>query len=175
MAGVPREKFVFIDEAGCNLAMAVLYGWAPIGKRARSARPVNRGKNISMIGAIDDCGMLALRAVEGATNKAKFVAFISEVLAPKLMVGQVVVMDNLRAHHAPEVREAIEAVGARVLYLPPYSPELNPIELCWSKFKRTLRRLGARTVESLRTAIRKARATITVDDAFAWFRHCGYA
>ena len=122
---------------------------------------------------MDDCGLLSPRAIEGTTNRERFLAFVSQALAPKLKPGQVV-MDNLRAHHALCVREAIESTGARILYLPPYSPRLNQIELCWSKFKRTLSKALARTVEALMTAIRKARATIIIEEALGWLRHCGY-
>ncbi len=169
-----KEQLVVIDEAGCNLSMTVQKAYAPIGERAYAKRLVNREKNISLIGAFDDCGMLTLRIVEGATNREKFVAFVKEALLPRLKEGRVVVMDNLRPHHALPIREAIEAAGAKVKYLPPYSPALNPIEPCWSKMKRSLRKAAARTLPELMTAIRKARASIQVEDALNWFRHCGY-
>ena len=171
---MPTHKLVFLDESGCNLAMALLYARAPVGERAVASKPVNRGKNYTLLGAMSASGLVSLQTVEGAANTRKVLHYLKTGLLPRLEPGQVVVMDNLRAHHAPEVRHVIEKAGARVLYLPPYSPEFSPIELCWSKFKRVLRRAAARSLQALRRAIRQARAAIHAENASAWFRHCGY-
>ena len=103
-----------------------------------------------------------------------FLAFLDQVLCPKLQAGHIVVMDNLQAHKAPAVRARIEAAGARLLYLPPYSPDLNPIEKCWAKIKQALRTLKARTAEALDPAITQAVASITSENALGWLQHCGY-
>ena len=113
--------------------------------------------------------------IEGATDTDVFCAYVSEVLSPTLSKGDIVVMDNLSAHKAQRVRELIEARGARLVYLPPYSPDFNPIERCWSKIKTFLRAAKARTREKLDEAIKQAFATITEADARAWFKHCGHA
>ncbi len=127
-----------------------------------------------MLGALGLDGLQALMTKQGGTNRAVFFEFLDEHLVPTLKSGDVVVMDNLGAHHATGVREKIEAVGARVLYMPPYSPDLNPIELCWSKLKGNLKALGARTVATLYEFIEVAADLITGQDARAWFTHCGY-
>ncbi len=125
--------------------------------------------------------MPRLRIFETRSNQppelstAVFRAYIEQVLVPTLALGDVVVMDNLGAHKVKGVREAIEAVGARLLYLPPYSPDLSPIEPCWSKLKTALRAVQARTRETLEEALKSALDTITAADARGWFRHCGYA
>jgi transposase len=127
-----------------------------------------------MLGALGLGGVQALMTKLGGTNRATFLEFLTDHLIPTLKPGNVVVLDNLGAHHATGVRALIESVGARVLYLPAYSPDLNPIELCWSKLKSTLKALGARTVATLRDVIEAAADFISPDDARAWFAHCGY-
>jgi len=117
-----------VDESGSNQAMARDYARVPQGQRAHSAKPLNRGPHVTMIGALGLMGVVAAMLVEGFTDGAVFVAFVHEVLVPQLRPGQVVVLDNLKAHQVAGVREAIAAVGARLLYLPPYSPDQNPIE-----------------------------------------------
>jgi transposase len=112
--------------------------------------------------------------IESATDAEVFLAYVEQVLAPKLRPGQVVVMDNLSAHKVAGVREIIETAGVRLVYLPPYSPDFNPIEPCWGKVKLCLRALKARTLETLDQAITQALASITPDNALAWFHHCGY-
>ncbi len=112
--------------------------------------------------------------IEAATDTEVFQAFVDQVLCPRLRPGQIVVLDNLSAHKATAVRRSIEAVGARLLYLPPYSPDLNPIEKCWSKIKQALRSMKARSAEALETALVAALASISAENARAWFRFCGY-
>jgi transposase len=126
-----------------------------------------------MIGALSMDGIEAMMTVRGGTTAAVFLEFLDKHLVPRLHPGDVVVLDNLAAHHARGVRERIEAAGARLLYQPPYSPDLNPIELAWSKVKSGLRSLGARTVELLLAAIHLVVGSITPKDAAGWFKHCG--
>lgn len=175
IAAIPLHRLVFLDETGSHIAMTRTHARAPIGERAVGRIPRNRGVVSTVIGAIATRGLTALMTVEGGTSGAVFIRFVREHLAPKLRAGDVVVMDNLGAHHATGVREAIEAKGASVLYMPPYSPDLNPIELCWSKFKGVLRTFGARTRHELRQTVAMAAKFITPSDARGWFRHCGYS
>jgi transposase len=146
---VKLNDLVFIDETGVNLAMTRGYARAKKGKRAYSKCPYNRGKNITMIGAIAISGLLASLTFEGWTNKAAFLTYVKEVLVPQLWSGACVVMDNLPAHKATEVQKAIESAGARVVFLSPYSPDFNPIENCWSKLKEFLRTRESRTYQEL--------------------------
>ena len=168
------SRFKFIDESGVNLAMTRLYGRAPRGERARGSVPINYGSNLTMIGALGASGLDALMTVDGATDGDIFRVYVGEVLCPTLLPGDIVVMDNLGAHKVSGIREAIEARGAKLIYLPPYSPDLSPIERCWSKIKTVLRAIGARTRRALERAIKKALSTISMSDALAWFAHCGY-
>jgi len=155
--------------------MTRLYGRAPKGQRVCGHVPQNWGHNLTMLAALSSTGVDATMTVEGATDTDVFCAYVSEVLSPTLVKGDIVVLDNLSAHKAQRVRELIEASGARLVYLPPYSPDFNPIERCWSKIKTFLRAAKARTRERLDEAIKQAFATITEADARAWFKHCGYA
>ena len=166
--------FKFVDESGVNLAMTRLYGRAPRGERAVGSTPINYGSNITIIGALGVGGLDALMTVEGATDGEVFRAYVERALCPSLRPGEVVVMDNLGAHKVSGIREAIESRGARLIYLPPYSPDLSPIERCWSKIKTALRAAGARTRRALERAIKQAIATVSESDALAWFAHCGY-
>jgi len=150
--------------------MARLYGRAPKGQRIRDRVPGGHGKMLTILGAMDHTGMLATMTIEAATDGDVFLAFLDQVLCPKLRTGHVVVMDNLSAHKVDGVREPIEACGASLLYLPPYSPDLNPIEKAWSKLKARLRALAARAMPQLEHATAQALQTITAQDAKAWLR-----
>jgi transposase len=174
MQACDPQTLVFVDESGSNQAMTRDHGRAPRGQRAPGAKPVQRGQHVTMVGALGLVGVVAAMMVEGFVDGAAFLAFVQEVLVPQLRPGQVVVLDNLKAHQVAGVREAIEAVGARLLYLPPYSPDLSPIEECWSKIKAILRTKAARTLEHLWQAITEAFAAITSQDAQGWFTHAGY-
>jgi transposase len=175
IAPLDWECLKFIDESGTNIAMTRLYGRAPRGQRVTGSVPQNYGQNITLLAALSATGVEAVMTVEGATDGDVFRTYVREVLAPTLSKGDIVVLDNLGAHKVEGVREAIEARGARLIYLPPYSPDLNPIERCWSKIKTALRAAKARTREALEAAIRQALLTVTEPDARAWFKHCGYA
>jgi transposase len=171
---VRLKDLVFLDETGVNLAMTRRYGRAKKGKRAYSKCPDNRGNNVTMIGAIATTGVLAPFTFEGWTNKEAFLTYVTQVLVPELWPGACVVMDNLPAHKAIKVRAAIESVGASVKFLPPYSPDFNPIENCWSKLKEFLRDQESRTYEELNRAIKQAINLITDKDVVGWFTHCCY-
>lgn len=174
MSRMDLRLFKFIDESGVNLAMTRLYGRAPRGERAVGSVPINYGANVTMIGALSISGLDALMTVDGATDGEVFRAYVDQVLCPSLKPGEVVIMDNLGAHKVSGIREAIEGRGAKLVYLPPYSPDLSPIEMCWSKIKAALRATGARTRRALERAIKRAVSTVSESDALAWFAHCGY-
>ncbi len=163
-----------MDEMGANLSLARLYARAPQGQRAYAAKPLNRGANVTTLGALGLEGMIAVMTVEGGSTKEVFVSYVEQVLVPPLRPGQVGVMDNLKAHKVCGVQDAIEAVGARVQYLAPYSPDFSPIEPCCSKLKAFLRAKAARTREALHQALTEALKTLMPQDALGWFTHCGY-
>jgi transposase len=174
VAAVEPGQLVFLDESGSNISMAREYGRSPRGERIVERVPRNRGTVTTMIGALALNGLRALMTNEGGTSKEVFMRFLRDYLVPALRRGDVVVMDNLGAHHADGVRELIESAGARVLYLPAYSPDLNPIEEFWSKLKYLLKTFAARTACELLKAIELAKTFVTVEDAEGWFRDSGY-
>jgi transposase len=147
---------------------------APRGERAYGRVPKNRGKNLTLIASMSLQGMGESMCLEGATDARAFEAYVEHFLAPSLSEGQVVVMDNLGAHRPERIRELIEARGADVVFVPSYSPDLNPIEEAFSKIKTILRKLGARTHEALLEAMEEALSKVTPADAAGWFEHCGY-
>lgn len=144
------------------------------GQRAFGKAPRNHRVNLTIIGAVGLDGVRAMMAYEGGTTKVAFLHFLRTALAPALKEGDVLVMDNLRAHYADGVQQALAARGARALYLPPYAPELNPIELTWSKMKAILRRIEARTLRALAGALPRCIDKITLSDLAGWYRHAGY-
>jgi transposase len=168
------RRLKFVDESSVNLAMTRLYGRAPAGERAVGSVPQNYGPNVTMLGALGIQGLQAVMTVDGATDADVFRTYVKQVLGPTLSPGDIVVMDNLQAHKAVGVQQAIARRGARLLYLPPYSPDLSPIEPCWSKVKTALRKVKARTRAMLETAIAEAMVTVSHADAWGWFKHCGY-
>jgi transposase len=171
---LPTDALVFLDETGSNIALTPLYARAPKGERARGKAPRNRGKNTTLIAALSLSGMGAAMILEGSANTIAFEVYVEQILAPSLHTGQIVIMDNLQAHKSARVKQAIEAKGCQLLFLPSYSPDLSPIEEAFSKLKTALRRAGARTREALQEAIGQALLTITAQDAQGWFQHCGY-
>ena len=174
ITGLDFRRLKFVDESGVNLAMTRLHGRAPTGERVVGSVPQNYGQNVTMLGALGVHGLQAVMTVDGATDTDVFRTYVKRVLGPTLVPGDIVVMDNLRAHKAVGVQQALARRGARLLYLPPYSPDLSPIEPCWSKVKTALRTAKARTRAALDTAITGALITVTSTDAQGWFRHCGY-
>ena len=165
---------MFLDESGVTTEMTRRYGRAPRGQRVAEATPAGHCRTLTVLGALTVEGMLASMTIESPTDGEVFLAYLEQVLGPRLQPGHVVVMDNLAAHKVAGVRQLIEARGAQLLYLPPYSPDFNPIEQAWSKIKQLLRAAKARLVEALEQAAAEAIAAITADNATAWFRHCGY-
>lgn len=169
------NRLVFIDESGFNLAMTPLYARAPKGQRAYGRVPKNRGENSSLIAALSlDEGVFAAMTLEGAVDGIAFEVYVQEVLAPTLRPGQIVVLDNLQVHKNQAVREAIEARGCELLFLPSYSPDFNPIEHAFSKLKALVRKHKARTKQALDDAIAAALKAVTLQDVIGWFSHTGY-
>ena len=165
---------MFVDEMGANTSLQPLYAWSPRGERARCSVPRNRGPNTTLLASMTSEGMGPCLAVQGATTRIVFEAYIEKVLVPSLRRGQVVVMDNLSAHKGERVRALIESAGCELLYLPPYSPDFSPIEEAFSKVKGLLRKAGTRSREALVEAIGEALDAVTAQDARGFFTHCGY-
>ena len=173
-ASIPAHRFVFIDESGANTAMTRTRGRAPRGERVHGSAPNGHWKVTTMIGAIRLSGISAAMTVDRPTDSDMFRAFVERVLVPTLKPGDIVVMDNLSPHKASGVEERITAAQAELWYLPPYSPDFNPIEKCWSKIKECLRSAKARTQRTLERAIARALRKVSVSDARGWFKECGY-
>lgn len=163
-----------MDESGITTDMTRRYGRIEGGQRLNDSAPA-RWRTLTVLGAVDIRGWVAMMTVEAATDTDVFLAFLDEVLCPQLKPGDVVVMDNLSAHKVEGVRDRITTAGAELLYLPPYSPDFNPIEKCWAQIKQHLRRIKARTMNALDDALNDALATLTSHQMEAYFRHCGYA
>jgi transposase len=170
------EDLVFLDESGLDTRLTRTHARAPRGRRAIGRLPGGHWRRLTILGAIARDGLVAAMTVAAATSTAVFVAFLEQVLAPALRTRPkaVLVMDNLAPHKAAAARRALDRAGLAHRYLPPYSPDFNPIELAWSKLKERLRQVGARGLDTLDAAMPAALASITPDDACAWFRHCGY-
>lgn len=165
---------VFVDEAGINLGMARRYGWSARGERLVAPSPFCRGNNVSLLGALSTEGMVTELMIHGPVDEQVFLVFLNDYLIPQLTTDHVVIMDNLSFHKGTEVKKAFAAAGITLLYLPPYSPELDPMENAWSKIKESLRAAAARTYETLADSVRYAVMSITDKDALGWFAHCGY-
>jgi transposase len=175
LVALDPAKVKFIDECATTTAMTRTHGRAPAGERVDGAVPHAQWKVTTLIGAIGlRGGMEAAMTIQGATDGDVFRSYVRQGLVPTLTPGDVVVMDNLGAHKVAGVRAAIEAAGASLIYLPPYSPDFNPIEKAWSKVKKLLRDAAARTQAALEAAIAQALAAVTPEDARGFFRSCGY-
>ena len=173
---IAAERLVFVDdEMGTNISLSPLYSWSRKGERAFGSAPRNWGKNVTLLASITRKGLGPCLAVEGATRREVFEAYLEHVLAPILKPGQIVVMDNLAAHKGERVRELIEQRGCELVYLPPYSPDFNPIEQAFSKVKDLMRRAEARTREALIEAMGVALSAVSARDAQGFFGHCGYS
>jgi transposase len=171
---IDAERLVFVDEMGANISLAPVYAWSRRGERAFASVPRNWGKNITLLASMSLEGMGECLAVEGSTTTAVFEAYLEGVLVPSLRPGQVVVMDNLSAHKGSRVRELIAGKGCELIYLPPYSPDFNPIEEAFAKIKALLRRTEARTREALIEAMGRTLEMLTARDARNFFEHRGY-
>jgi transposase len=174
-ADVRVDQLVFLDEFGATTTMQRTHGRAPPGQRVLAKVPHGHWKIISTIAALTTRGIAASVSFDGATDTELFVLFLREALLPTLVPGQVVVMDNLPAHKSPQVDQLIESIGARVLRLPPYSPDFNPIEQAISKIKSVLRKLAHRSVDGLFDGIREALGSIRASDALHYIAHGGYS
>ena len=168
------ERLVLIDESGSHIAMTRETAWAPRGVKPKEAVPRNRGTVLTMIAALTLSGLGSMMTIQGGTSSDVFRTWVAQVLVPDLPANAIVVMDNLAAHKDAGVREIIEAAGAKLVFLPPYSPELNPIELAWGKVTRWLRTARRRTREAVDDALGDIMSLITPSDAAGWFRHCGW-
>lgn len=177
MGGISPERLVFLDECGVLTNMVRLRGRSPRGTRAHGSVPCGRWERLTVLGALGAGGIVGAMSVEAATDAAVFHAYLDKVLLPELRRTKpdaVLILDNLGAHKAPQIRALLDACGFDYRYLPAYSPDLNPIEPAWAKVKAELRRVAARTVDALHQALGPALASITPQDATGCFRHCGY-
>lgn len=170
----PQQRLIFLDETGANTKMARLYGWGNKSERVRSQVPHGHWKTITFIAALRCTGVTAPMVLDGPMNRESFLAYIQQCLVPTLNRKEIVVMDNLPCHKQPEVIQAIEAVGASVFYLPPYSPDFNPIEKAFSKLKTLLRKSAERTIENLWKRIGALIETFTPNECRNYFLSCGY-
>ena len=168
------DKLVFVDESGFNLAMTPLYARAPKGQRAYGQVPRNRGKNTSFLAALSLNGLRAPMTLQGSVDAIAFETYIERVLLPTLVPGQIVILDNHRIHKGDKVAELLASKGCSLLFLPPYSPDLNPIEEALSKVKTFVKACQARARDALDQAIAAALKTISLQDILGWFGHSGY-
>lgn len=168
------DDAIFIDEMGVAMNLSRVYARAPIGQRAHETAPAQKGTRHTLLGAMSSKGMLTELVFEGYLDAQLWRVFVRDFLVPELEPGQVVILDNLASHKDTKAKEMIEEAGARVVYLPPYSPELSPIELCWSKLKALIRAGKPRDFDQLIKAAAEAIEAITEADASGWFRHCGF-
>ena len=171
---VDLHRLVFLDESGAKTNMTRLYGRGFDGQRVVDSAPHGHWCTTTMLSSLRLDGNTAAMVIEGSTDADVFEAYVGQVLTPSLRDGDIVVMDNLAPHKMPKIVAAIEAAGAEVWLLPPYSPDLNPIEKMWSKIKAFLRAAKARTYDALVEAIAAALKTVVGTDAEGWFRSCGY-
>lgn len=174
MPTMDAQHLVFVDEAGINLGMARAYGRAPVGCRAEGHRPFNPGENITLIGGLSAHGMIAPLMFPGSLDGNLFKAYVEQVLIPELRQGDTVLLDNLSSHKKQGIKGILAKTGAKLKFLPRYSPELSPVEKAWSKIKAELRNAAARSYESIVDAVRQALNKTTTDDARGWFSGCGY-
>lgn len=174
MTQLDPATFVFVDESGTNIALTRRYARAPRGQRAVGRVPRNHGPNVTLFAALTPAGIGPALAIEGAADGEAFALYVRQLLIPSLRPGQVVILDQLNVHKSAAIRAAIEAVGCRLLLLPSYSPDFNPIEQIFAKLKAHLRAAAARTFDSLVRAIGSAIATVSPADARGCFAHCGY-
>lgn len=171
---LPR-RLKFLDETGVTINLTPVYGRAAPGVRVVDKVPRNYGRPLSLLAVLSPRGLSAPMTVEGPVDGGVFRVYVEQVLGPTLLPGDIVVMDNLAVHKVAGIAEAIRARGARLEYLPPYSPDFNPIEQGWSKLKTALRQCKARTRRTLERALSAFLPTVSSADARAWFRHCGYS
>jgi transposase len=168
------ERLIFIDESGLSTKMARLRGWAPKGERCRAAIPHGHWKTVTFVGGLTLAGFVAPMLLDGPMDGGCFLAWVEQMLVPILRPGDIVIMDNLAAHKVAGIRHAIEACGAELHYLPPYSPDLNPIENAFAKLKAHVRKSAARTLDALERAAANALQQFEPDECANFFGHAGY-
>lgn len=171
---IDPRRLVFVDETGNNITLTPRHGRAPRGQRCVGQVPRNWGQNTTLMAAMTLGGIQTAAVIEGAMDRPVFERFVEQFLVPALRPGHLVVWDNLSVHKSARARQLIEAAGCQVVFLPPYSPDFNPIELAFSKLKTAVRRAKQRTVPGLWNAIGSGLNQITAQDAHGWFQHCGY-
>lgn len=174
MPTLDPSRLVFLDESGSNCAMTPRYGRSPKGQRLHDDKPYQWGENITLLGALGLDGIRTMMTVNGGTTEEVFYAFVEQCLLPMLKAGDIVLLDNLNSHKSSRIVALIESVGATLTFLPPYSPDLNPIEKCWSKLKQLVRKLRPRTRELLDSAVAWAMDLVTGKDSVGWYQACGY-
>lgn len=174
MAGLNPAELIFVDETSTHTALTRRRARAPRGRRAVGAVPRNHGTNTTLVAALTPTGIGPALTIQGSVTSAAFTAYAQHVLAPSLRPGQVVVLDNLSAHKGEAARRAVEATGARVVFLPAYSPDFNPIELAFAKIKQQLRSAAQRTEQGLLAATALAIDAVSITDALGFYAHCGF-
>jgi len=175
VAELAVEHFKFLDESSLNIDLTRLYGRAAPGERVVDSVPQPSGPQTTTLAVIGWTGVSAPLVLSGSVNGTVFYGYLEQCVLPTLQPGDILFMDNLSAHKVAGLEKLIHSCGAHLIYLPPYSPDFNPIELAWSKVKTILRRLKARTLPDLIDALKQALQAITLQDIHAWFAHCGYA
>jgi len=172
MAKVDPNRLVFVDETGVHTAMTRRYGWAPIGERVRGAVP-GHWKSVTMVAALRLSGVASPMAFTEAMDTTVFESYVEQILVPELHSGDVVVWDNLTPHQSRAARRSIRGARARLVFLPPYSPDLTPIEGFFSKFKNVMRSIGARTTSTVYAAMDQALKSVHGEEIIGWFQNCG--
>jgi transposase len=166
---VPVSNRVFLDESGANTAMQRSHAWIKRGTELVAPKPMNWGDNLTMIGAVRRSGWVTMSTAFQTANRGRFTEFVRKHLAPRLRRGDVVILDNAQAHKGPDVPKHLKRVGAKLLFLPPYSPDMNPIEPAWALVKKDIKRVAPRTASDLRKSARAARYRVTPAHLDAWF------
>ena len=174
ISGFSASDLVFLDESGCNTDITRRYAYSFGGSRAVDSTPLSKPKNTTILSSIQLNGTLHYTTFSGGMTVERFKRYLETELLSHLNGNSVLVMDNMKSHHAKAVKNLLDSSGVRYIYLPPYSPDLNPIEKLWSKVKSLLRKFKARTLDALPNAIQNAFHSVTVSDCSGWFRFCGY-
>lgn len=174
LPGLDLDKLVFFDESGVNTLMARTRGRSPEGKRLVDSAPAGRYETLTLMSAVRLDGVVAPLLLDGPVNAETFAGYVEDCLVPALEAGDILIMDNLPAHKSVRITRAVEMAGCVLVYLPPYSPDLNPIENMWSKVKASLRKTAARSFGGLLDAVAEALRSITIEDCAGYFDHCGY-
>ena len=171
---IDLENLIFIDESGCKLGETSDYGYGQSGKRVSGAEQKNKGHNISVVSAISTTGVLSAMFCNCTFDASAFECFLESHLLPTLRPGNILILDNVGFHKINRFQESMEKIGVKMVFLPPYSPDLNPIENMWSKIKNYLRRIRINNMREFKAYLKKALDSVTGRDCEGWFAHCGY-